>query len=266
MAGKFIENLITRIGSERQLRYERKRNVSLKQDYKHLVIITYGRSGSTVLQSVLNSCPGVLIRGENHNVVRHLQDYSETLARVSKEHGVAVATDKDHPWHGAHLVSSKGALNSLRKTFYESVLNPEEDTETIGYKEIRYTHGHFETYEEMLKNLMFLNELLPNVRYLVNVRDAAKTAASGWWRLEEGAEQRLSTSREWLERAVLDINKELGSGRAFLVSYDEWANNTEKMCQILDDLGIEYDKKVVDSVVHTKLRHMENYGLQELRQ
>src|SRR5688572_1085508 len=31
----------------------------------HLFIVTYGRSGSTLLQGVLNSIPGYLIRGEN---------------------------------------------------------------------------------------------------------------------------------------------------------------------------------------------------------
>lgn len=32
-----------------------------------ILVITYGRSGSTLLQGILNSIDGILIRGENHN-------------------------------------------------------------------------------------------------------------------------------------------------------------------------------------------------------
>lgn len=36
-----------------------------------VLIITYGRSGSTLLQGILNSIPGYLIRGENENLMAH---------------------------------------------------------------------------------------------------------------------------------------------------------------------------------------------------
>ena len=35
-------------------------------------VVTYGRSGSTLLQNVLNTIPGYCIRGENANTLAHL--------------------------------------------------------------------------------------------------------------------------------------------------------------------------------------------------
>ena len=41
----------------------------------HVFVMTYGRSGSTLLMGLLNSIPGYLIRGENRHAMRHLYDF-----------------------------------------------------------------------------------------------------------------------------------------------------------------------------------------------
>ena len=38
----------------------------------HVFVMTYGRSGSTLLMGILNSIPGWLLRGENRHAMRHL--------------------------------------------------------------------------------------------------------------------------------------------------------------------------------------------------
>ena len=57
---------------------------------KTVFVVTYGRSGSTVLQNMLNALPGHILRGENANLlaplVRAWQDlrqfYPEQVARM----------------------------------------------------------------------------------------------------------------------------------------------------------------------------------------
>jgi hypothetical protein len=44
-----------------------------RRDLGYVFIVTYGRSGSTLLQGVLNSIPGYLVRGENRQALRHLR-------------------------------------------------------------------------------------------------------------------------------------------------------------------------------------------------
>ncbi len=51
--------------------------------------MTYGRSGSTLVQGILDSIPGYLIRGENRDALPHLFAYHQTLvkeaARVTRK-------------------------------------------------------------------------------------------------------------------------------------------------------------------------------------
>ena len=41
-------------------------------NYQHVLIITYGRSGSTLLQGLLNSIDGCIVRGENYDACKGL--------------------------------------------------------------------------------------------------------------------------------------------------------------------------------------------------
>ena len=45
------------------------------RDLDHVFVMTYGRSGSTLLMGILNSIPGWLLRGENRHAMRHLYDF-----------------------------------------------------------------------------------------------------------------------------------------------------------------------------------------------
>ena len=49
--------------------------VSAERDVDHVFVMTYGRSGSTLLMGILNSIPGWLLRGENRHAMRHLYDF-----------------------------------------------------------------------------------------------------------------------------------------------------------------------------------------------
>ena len=54
-------------------------------NFRHLFVITYGRSGSTLLQGLLNSIDGMLIRGENNNVVVNLFQAHAALSLTKKK-------------------------------------------------------------------------------------------------------------------------------------------------------------------------------------
>ena len=44
----------------------------------YVFVMTYGRSGSTLLMGLLNTIPGYLIRGENDDALRFLFDFHRT--------------------------------------------------------------------------------------------------------------------------------------------------------------------------------------------
>lgn len=52
-----------------------------RQPLGYLFVVTYGRSGSTLVQGLLNSIPGYLIRGENRGVLYRLYQYHSRSRR-----------------------------------------------------------------------------------------------------------------------------------------------------------------------------------------
>ena len=52
---------------------------------KTVFVITYGRSGSTLLQNMFNALPGYVLRGENNNILSSLVQSWEALRQFSPE-------------------------------------------------------------------------------------------------------------------------------------------------------------------------------------
>ena len=160
----------------------------------YLTVVTYGRTGSTAIQAALNALPGVVIRGENYSAMRGLREYLQAVAETADRHH---AGRPDHPWYGSARLDPPAVLNDLRRHVVEFILRPSRGTRVIGFKEVRYEPGHFATYELMLDYLIFLGQLFPGLNYLMNVRDPAEAARSGWWPGNDQALEVLGTTREW---------------------------------------------------------------------
>ena len=64
-------------------------------------VVTYGRSGSTLLMGLLNSIPGFLIRGENWDALHHLFRFHQTLEDGSRRWEPARLRQRTHPFFGA---------------------------------------------------------------------------------------------------------------------------------------------------------------------
>ncbi len=137
-----------------------------KLKFDSVLIITYGRSGSTLLQGVLNSIEGVLIRGENANMCYHMfQAYKAIIiARKYK-------AKKDNPkpwygntaqnaWFGCEFLNEDNFTSIIKRFVHTSLLGDQKNNSKIrcvGFKEIRYTvediGDDFEEYLEFLKEL-----------------------------------------------------------------------------------------------------------------
>ena len=92
---------------------------------RHLFIVTYGRSGSTLLQNLVNSIPGYEIRGENNNALLHYFrawkaiEGSETLTQMRN---AKTPTDQTHPWFGGEKIFPKQMGRTLTRNFVANVL------------------------------------------------------------------------------------------------------------------------------------------------
>lgn len=219
---------------------------------RFIVLVTYGRTGSTVLQAALNAQPGVLVRGENYEALRGVRAYLQSIAETASRHH---AGKPDHPWFGSARMQPRDIREGMRAHVIQSVLRPRASTEWLGFKEIRYTSAHWSDYDLLLEYLLFLNTLLPGARYLFNVRDPAQAMRSAWWRAEPDAADILTTTQAWLTDAHRDLSRLLGDGRSQLLDYAQWSQDHQCVDRALRHFGMRVDSDALTRSLSAHLTH-----------
>jgi hypothetical protein len=219
---------------------------------RYLTVVTYGRTGSTVLQGALNALPGVMVRGENYSALRGLNAYVQAVAETADRHHAGKPT---HPWFGSARLDPTAVVDDLRRHVLATLLRPRPDTRWIGFKEVRYEPGHFAAYDDLLNYLLFLDKLFPGIVYLLNVRDPVHAARSGWWPGNENALEVLATTRAWLVDAARDLARMLGDSRVQLLDYDEWKDDPQLLVDAFAALGLPDAPEAVRRAAGTRLAH-----------
>lgn len=219
---------------------------------RFVTVVTYGRAGSTALQAALNALPGVVVRGENYEALRGLHRYVQSIAETADRHH---AGRPDHPWYGSARLDPNAVLADLRDHVVRTVLRPRKDTRWLGFKEVRYTPGHFRSYDDLLDYLLFLDKLLPGVAYVLNVRDSAAAARSGWWPDDPDALATLATAGRWLADADADLVRMLGPDRVALLDYEDWSVRPAAVVDAFAQLGLPRDDDALRAALGVRLAH-----------
>lgn len=142
-----------------------------------IFIVTYGRSGSTLLQSLLQSIPGAHIVGENYNTLEALFQAGQRVRKARRTWG-RKEHPKDHPWYNADKARPPRFEQKLVNAFIKDVLVPPADARWIGFKEIRFVSldKQFDAYLE------FHRRNFHNAFFVFNSRNAEDVAKSAWWK------------------------------------------------------------------------------------
>ena len=222
------------------------------QSMQFITIVTFGRSGSTALQAVLNAHPEVLVRGENYNALSGLWQYWNSLTDAASRHRSGKPT---HPWFGTARLNANTALEGIRHEVLNSVLRPKPSTRWSGFKEVRYEQAYFPTTAMLVSYLVFLQELLPGLRYLVNTRDPDSAALSGWWQQHPDAPSVLAQTNQQLRTASDALTRLLGSDRIQLIDYGHWRNDPHVVLRALENLGFQPNADIVHSTLGNFLTH-----------
>ncbi|MCK0067975.1 sulfotransferase [Kordiimonas laminariae] len=216
-------------------------------------IVTYGRSGSTVLQTVLQTIPGYHIRGENMNVLYSLYRAANAAHSTRYDHG-----NKDHgmeePWYGADKVVPERFSKKLIDIFVEEIIQPPSDARVIGFKEIRFHEAGPEQFEDYLN---FIHENLAPCKFVFNVRNWQDVSKSGWWAsMDQELVRGIVESCDSMYAAYQQKYPE----RTLQLSYDETKNNPAAFQPLFDFLGEPFDLEKVTEIVGRRLKHT---GLQK---
>jgi hypothetical protein len=188
--------------------------------FPFLFIVTYGRSGSTLLQGILNSIPNYCIRGENYGALFKLFLAYDHL-RTGQRSWRRVKTAPNHAWYGMDIVMPEAFGRYCADAFLDTCLRPPADARSTGFKEIRYTPKRIGD-REFAPYLDFITEFFPGAGFIFNLRQPLHTASSSWWR----------------EQKPEDVVKLLSATEARFRRYAEGRDN----CTIF-----QYDELIADS-------------------
>jgi tetratricopeptide (TPR) repeat protein len=207
--------------------------------FDSILIITYGRTGSTLLQGMLNSLDGVTILGENDNAFNHLFLYQKSIENLTKR---IYAQTPSSPFFGADLVSSRSSLKNIRqliKDYFERVTS-EKCATCIGFKEVKYA----ENSETFIEYLEFLKKTFPNPAFVFLWRDHDEVLKSGWWKTEDKVEKGRLLKEMESKALVFAEDKKC----CFFVDYEDVKNISSNLKGLFSFLGAKFDRDKLEKI------------------
>lgn len=209
-------------------------------NFDHAFIITYGRSGSTLLQGILNTIPGAEIRGENANLLFFIYKISEGLQICKRQK--AAATDSTHPWFGADRIPFDTYHRDTLDLFKRDVMAPREGRSLIGFKEIRFQipYPQLAGYIDYLRANFSRTAIIFNTRAMDAVIESNRKAKH--FVVEDKVREADANFRRLAEERP---------DHCYRVHYDDYTADPEHLRGLFDFLGAPFD---LDKIRETMAR------------
>jgi hypothetical protein len=208
--------------------------------FNSILIVSYGRTGSTLLQGILNTIDNVDIRGENNNFLYGFFEAYKRLSATIDNYG-SIAKEPVHSWYGADKLSKDQFIEQTR-LFIKKIFNFDNtDNKVYGFKEIRYfENNNFEEY------LDFLCLVLDNPCIIFNTRAINEVCKSGWWRFQ---------NEEIVKEKLLSYNNKINAYHSkkpytsFIIDYSEFTVISTKLLQLYEFIGASFNKDKVCNIL-----------------
>lgn len=213
-----------------------------------IFIVTYGRSGSTLLQSIVQSIPGAHILGENNNVMLPIWQAFNKVAGAKSAWGQKGGDLPKNPWYGTQDFRPLAFADRLVGAFVDEVLRPPKDARWIGFKEIRYD----EFGDDFPRVLDFMARHFKNAYFIFNTRSADAVSKSGWWR-ERDPDLVKSMIHAQDERFA--AYAESRPDRSIVVRYEQLTSDIHCLRPLFELLGEDFDVSRLRKILETRLTH-----------
>jgi len=161
---------------------------------RHVFVVTYGRSGSTLVQGLLNTLPGVLVRGENGFYVLSLYRAMTTAMAFRARHSRHAPRRVTSAFYGVHEIAPRRFVATTRNLLTQTLLGGvrRDTVDVLGFKEVLW---HQVTPQETEGFFDFLDRVFPGARYVLNTRQHEDVLASGFWQRRDDDEALAAVAR-----------------------------------------------------------------------
>ena len=219
----------------------------------HLFILCYGRTGSTVVQNLLNSLDGYCIKGERKGV---LNCFATAANRVRSDIESFSESDisrrQRSPHYGISEVNADEFDAALASVYREQLLKPPAGTRVVGTKDVSMDATWMSDLE--FANLItFILRAFENPRIVFLTRNHTEVRQSGWWR--DMSAHDVENIITCTDRRFRDANSEHPE-QTFILDYSEFKDSEEGLRRLLDWLGEDYDEEVITAISNDRLMHM----------
>jgi hypothetical protein len=174
---------------------------------EYVFVVTYGRSGSTLVQGMLNAMPRTLVRGENGLYVQHLFRAWQAADVIRQKRKGPPARKPTNAFFGINALSRKRFVRSAQRLVTGGILGSEDgkDFDRLGFKEVEWHHIAPEETEPFFA---WFDEVCPGAKYILNTRDVEQVMGSGFWQRRDADEAKAAIDR------VMAIQDHLRATRA----------------------------------------------------
>jgi hypothetical protein len=219
--------------------------------YSHVFIVTYGRTGSTFLQNILNSLNGWCIRGENCGTL--LGIYRSYMASQEARYGYGKwRTGSDKPFYGADNIIPESYREKMVDVFIEEIIRPSREASTIGFKEIRHDPSYLSDndFVAYCKFLLKLNDS----KIIFLTRDVNDVAKSGWWKEMEFSDvEALVVCSNSRYNTVMTMFPE----RTMMLDYGMDMHPNFNRQKLEKFLGVKFDSRELKKIMDNRLTHLQ---------
>jgi hypothetical protein len=143
-------------------------------------VVTYGRSGSTLTQGMLNALPRTLVRGENNLFLLPLFRSYAGLATFQGKYGGPGAAKSSSAFYGLREIDLDAFARSIHDLVRQQLLGDVAvgDIDRLGFKEVLW---HRVPRPEWSGFFDFLDSTFGDPLYVLNQREVAMASTSGFW-------------------------------------------------------------------------------------
>jgi hypothetical protein len=199
--------------------------------FSNLFIVTYGRTGSTLLQGILNRYPEVRVNGENHGSLYYLY-----RARRALENSI-IAPDEDTPMNaffGGSLVPSSDLLESIDNASRSLVRLGATHERLTGFKEIRFDLPDLYSY------IAYILKLFPKSLFVFLTRPISEVLESGFWKNTTVPD--ITAKIRYMEAEFASLSSDF-PGHTISIDYHDILECSAKFKSIFQLLELQFDEE-----------------------
>jgi Sulfotransferase family len=158
----------------------RLRRTPSRHELEYVFVVTYGRSGSTLIQGLLNTLPRVLVRGENGLFVLQVYRACAKAMAFREQHIRHRSREVSSAFYGLRHVQRARFVRAARTLVTGTLLGPvrRDQVDVLGFKEVLWNEVRPEETEGFFD---FMDSVFPGARYILNQRTHDDVASSGFW-------------------------------------------------------------------------------------